>query len=210
MKQKLYLAIVLLLVILSSCTTTRDNYNPAIHDKEACRELVKVAKCMKIYSSSDFIDKRYRTFVQEDIEGLFSDKYLQEEFVVRGGEVAKNIKRQYDLHRYRSENVNILTSFKLKSLAERYFYNLCQSNLIPKSKEVIDCDGDPFCVEFKKHLDLIFEQVNMPSIEPFAELINDESQECQVWGIGKEDPVKITVWFNQNQERLGMSLSHSK
>lgn len=230
MKSKLNFIGILLLsttLLLSSCEVTRDNYDPAIDDEEACRELVKVNKCMKIYSSfGGNIDKWFKNFVKQEIQDEFGDDYTHKEIDnyiscdLYSVSFSYNTPQKMRQDQYLNSYITIYNDFapgKMKRHAEQYFYNLCESDVIQKNKESTKCENDDmFCIEFNKQLKLIFDGVNTPRIDWFADLINDDYQSYQVWEIGKEsdsfweDGVRITVFFNKNNERTKMRLFHSK
>ncbi len=263
MKNRIYLIGLLVTISLTSCTVTRDNYDPSIDDEEACRELVKVAKClnMRTISKSDYIRNKTKNAFSNKYKGSFIDEYISlyydrtllnyrylDDRYKRAKEyyesLQRNLKKEKKIDKDQLDWLNLkkekyleLKSIKkmsnddelnsyikkmekltseipyLHDFAEIYYYNLCKSDIIPKNKDAIICsDNNDFCKILTKQLDKIFQQINTPRIEWVAKLLNDDYQEYQVWDIGKEGgkPVRITVWFNKDNERTSMTLFHSK
>lgn len=185
-----------IIILCSSCSfTSRENYDPWIADEEACRELAKVDKCLKVFEASEWMQKQKET----ELESMFPN-FLPEE--------AESIREAYLWIEDKYCHVPRYAEFLL--------YQKCKSNVILKTKpKNLPEFEQSFIDELNKELSSIFRIHNAPSID-WSELINDDYQKYQVWLISKEsDPdrwndIKITVFFDENNNRISMRLFQSE
>lgn len=233
MKNKLsFMATVFLVIaLLNSCTVTRDNYNPIIDDEEAVRELIKVKKCLNIFESNKWTEKY--TYLEMDllyknlsVEEIKTAIYLWSCYGVRG----RTYKNDYVYRKerpkfseaeaedvYETYSALELRNKEVMNFAETILYNLCDSQVVLKEDLNIPVGvSNKFMDDLIIHLNSIFNNMNTPRINKNSRLINDNYKSYQVWIVSEEgnnllkNGMRITVFFNEDKERIAMRLFHSK